>query len=214
MNAETIDSEDAVNREGTGMPEERSSKIFTLPNLLSLSRILLTPVFVWAAVQRKPWLAFAVFLLAGATDALDGLTARVLRLKTNLGLWLDPMGDKILITAAFVVLTVPKWSGPNVLPLWLTLTCVGRDVLISLGALIYMGIRGRTVFTPTLPGKASTVLEIMTLLLLLLNNGLGSSPAYMRWLYILTAGITGLSGIHYIVRGMVRFFRKEKAVAT
>ena len=209
-----MDPEDAVNREGTGMPEERSSEIFTLPNMLSLSRILLTPVFVWAAVQRKPWLAFALFLLAGATDALDGLTARVLRLKTNLGLWLDPMGDKILLTAAFVVLTVPKWSGPNVLPLWLTLTCVGRDVLIALGALIYMGIRGRTVFKPTLPGKASTVLEIMTLLLLLLHNGLGSSPAYMRWLYILTAGVTGLSGIHYIVKGLARFFRKEKAAGS
>ena len=209
-----MDPEDAVNREGTGMPEERSSEIFTLPNMLSLSRILLTPVFVWAAVQRKPWLAFAVFLLAGATDALDGLTARVLRLKTNLGLWLDPMGDKILLPAAFVVLTVPQWSGPNVLPVWLTLTCVGRDVLIALGALIYMGIRGRTVFKPTLPGKASTVLEIMTLLLLLLHNGLGSSPAYMRWLYILTAGVTGLSGIHYIVKGLVRFFRKEKAAGS
>jgi len=213
VNAETLDPEDAVNREGPGMPEERSSAIFTLPNMLSLSRILLTPVFVWAAVQRRPWLAFALFLLAGATDALDGLTARVFRLKTNLGLWLDPMGDKILLTAAFVVLTVSKWSGPNVLPLWLTLTCVGRDVLIALGALIYMGIRGKTVFKPTLPGKASTILEIMTLLLLLLYNGLGSSPAFLRWLYFLTAGLAGLSGTHYIVRGMIRFFRKEKAAA-
>jgi cardiolipin synthase len=201
-------------RENGVMNEERSSKIFTLPNILSFMRILLTPVFIWAMVQRRPWLAFGIFLLAGATDALDGFTARHFRLKTNLGLWLDPMGDKILLTAAFVVLTVPKWSGPNVLPLWLTLTCVGRDVLISLGALIYMGIRGRTVFKPTLPGKASTVLEIATLLLLLLYNGLGSSPAYLRWLYLLTAGLTGLSGTHYIVRAVVRFFRKEKAAAS
>lgn len=213
MNAEAMNTEEAAKREETGMPEERSSAVFTLPNMLSLSRILLTPVFVWAAVQRKPWLAFALFLLAGATDALDGLTARIFRLKTNLGLWLDPMGDKILLTAAFVVLTVPKWSGPNVLPLWLTLTCVGRDVLISLGALIYMGIRGKTVFTPTLLGKASTILEVTTLLLLLLYNGLGSSPAYLRWLYILTAGLTGFSGVHYVVRAVVRFFRKDDPVA-
>ncbi len=87
--------------------KERRSEVFTLPNLLSLSRILLTPVFVWMMVQKRPWAAFIVFLAAGATDALDGFTARMLHLKSTLGLWLDPVGDKVLLTSAFVVLTLP-----------------------------------------------------------------------------------------------------------
>ena len=71
----------AMNRADAATGEERSDKILTLPNILSFMRILLTPVFVWAIVERRPWLAFGIFLLAGATDALDGFTARHFRLK-------------------------------------------------------------------------------------------------------------------------------------
>ncbi len=73
--------------------EARRSGILSLPNLLSLSRVLLTPVFVFMMIERKPWAAFIVFLAAGATDALDGFTARWLRQKSTLGVWLDPIGD-------------------------------------------------------------------------------------------------------------------------
>jgi cardiolipin synthase len=197
-------------RENGVMNEERSSKIFTLPNILSFMRILLTPVFIWAMVQRRPWLAFGIFLLAGATDALDGFTARHFRLKTNLGLWLDPMGDKILLTAAFVVLTFPRWSAPNTLPLWLTVICIGRDFLIALGALIFIGIRGRTHFKPSLLGKASTICEVMVLLVALVLNGLGKSLDIMGVFYILTATLTVLSGAHYVITGMKRFIRTGK----
>jgi cardiolipin synthase len=200
----------AAEREDIVTNGERSSKILTLPNILSFMRILLTPVFIWALVQRRPWLAFGVFLLAGATDALDGFTARYFRLKTNVGLWLDPMGDKILLTAAFVVLTFPRWSAPNTLPLWLTAICIGRDVLIALGALIYVWIRGGTQFKPSLLGKASTICELMVLLVVLLYNGLGRSPGSMGVLYVLTAVLTGLSGVHYIIIGMARFFGTGK----
>src|SRR4030042_1270114 len=90
---------------GTG--EARRSEIITLPNLLSLSRILLTPVFVVMMIQRRPWAAFFIFLAAGATDALDGFTARWLRLKSTVGLWLDPPGDKILLPATVTTPTLP-----------------------------------------------------------------------------------------------------------
>jgi cardiolipin synthase len=201
---------DRMSREDMVTEEDRTSEIITLPNILSLTRILLTPVFIWAMVHRRPWLAFGIFLLAGATDALDGFTARHFRLKTNLGLWLDPMGDKILLITAFIFLTFPQWSAPNVLPLWLTAICIGRDVLIALGALIYIWLRGRTVFRPTLLGKVSTVCEVMILLTLLLWNGLGTSPGFLHGLCILTAVLTGSSGIHYIILGMRRFFGEKK----
>jgi cardiolipin synthase len=191
--------------------EERTSEILTLPNFLSLARIVLTPVFIWAMVLRRPWLAFGIFLVAGATDALDGFTARYFKLKTNLGLWLDPAGDKILLTGAFVVLTLPALSSPNVLPLWLTAICIGRDVLIALGALSYIWIRGRRLFKPTLLGKVSTVCQVMALLAVLLWNGFGTSPAFLPWLYILTAGLTSASGLHYVISSLVRFFQEGRA---
>lgn len=194
--------------------EERSSEVFTVPNVLSLARILLTPVFVWSAVQRRPWLAFGIFLLAGATDALDGFAARKFRLKTHLGLWLDPLGDKILLTAAFIVLAFPRWSAPNVLPVWLPIICIGRDVLIALGVLVYNGLRGRTTFKPSLMGKASTICQIGMLLAVLLLNSLGRPLDVLIWLYALTAVLTGLAGIQYIVQGMLRFFRTGKSSKT
>jgi cardiolipin synthase len=194
--------------------EQRTSEILVLPNLLSLARILLTPVFIWAAVRQRPWLTFGIFLLAGATDALDGFTARLFRLKTNLGLWLDPLGDKILLTAAFVVLTLPRLSVPNTLPLWLTVICIGRDVLMAIGTLVYVSIRGKTVFPPTLAGKISTIAAVATLLIVLLANGLGTSPGWLKGLYFVTAGLTGLSGLHYIATGLRRFFRHTGATGT
>lgn len=200
----------AAEREDIVTDGERSSKVLTLPNILSFMRIFLTPVFVWALAHRRPWLAFGLFLLAGATDALDGFTARYFRLRTNVGLWLDPVGDKVLLTAALVTLTLPALAQPNTLPLWLTAICIGRDILIALGSLIYVWIRGRTQFKPSLLGKASTICEVMVLLVVLLYNGLGISPGPMGIFYLLTAALTGLSGAHYIVAGMVRFFGTGK----
>jgi len=191
----------------------RTSEILTVPNLLSLARIVLTPVFIWAMTQRRPWTAFAIFLAAGATDALDGYTARRFHLKSNLGLWLDPAGDKILLTAALIVLTLPKLSAPNVVPLWLTVISIGRDLFIAIGALVYIAIRGRTVFRPTLLGKASTVAGVFTLLAVLLWNALGSSPAFLPWLFVLTAVLAASSGVHYIVLGIQRFFGERKPAA-
>ncbi len=187
------------------MNEDRTSEIITLPNVLSFMRVLLAPVFIWAMVTRRPWLAFGIFLLAGATDALDGFTARYFHLKSNIGLWLDPLGDKVLLTAAFIFLSFPQWSTPNTLPLALTVICVGRDVLIALGALIYSWIRGRTTFKPSLIGKASTICQVAALLLVLLYNGLGRSQVLLNWLYILTAGLTIISGGLYIIVGLKRF---------
>ncbi|MGZ5488461.1 MAG: CDP-alcohol phosphatidyltransferase family protein [Candidatus Aminicenantales bacterium] len=189
---------------------ERRSELLTLPNLLSLSRILLTPVFVVLMVQKKPWAAFIVFLAAGATDALDGLAARWLRLKSTLGLWLDPMGDKILLTSAFVVLTLPALAQPNTLPLWLTALCVGRDVAIALGALIIIALRGKRTFKPVLAGKASTVCQVFMIYFVLYLNAVGKSPQSLGWLYVLTALLTAGAFVQYAFIG-ARMLRQGRA---
>jgi len=189
---------------------ERRSELLTLPNMLSLSRILLTPVFVVLMVQKKPWAAFIVFLAAGATDALDGLAARWLRLKSTLGLWLDPIGDKILLTSAFVVLTLPVLAQPNTLPLWLTGLCVGRDVAIALGALIIIALRGKRTFKPVLAGKASTICQVFMMYFVLYLNAVGKSPQSLGWLYVLTALLTAGAFVQYAFIG-VRMLRQGRA---
>lgn len=193
---------------------ERRSELLTLPNVLSLSRILLAPVFILMMVQRKPWAAFIVFLAAGATDALDGLTARWLKLKSTLGLWLDPLGDKILLTSAFVVLTLPAIAQPNTLPLWLTALCIGRDLAIALGSLIVIALRGKRTFRPVLAGKASTVCQVFLMYFVLYLNAVGKSPQSLAWLYIVTALLTAASFVQYGFIGvrMLREGRRSAAV--
>jgi cardiolipin synthase len=187
--------------------ERLSAALLTLPNLLSLSRILLTPVFVVLMVQKRPWAAFIVFLVAGATDALDGFTARWLKLKSTLGLWLDPIGDKVLLTAAFITLTLPALARPNVLPLGLTALCIGRDIAIAIGALIIISLRGKQTFKPTLVGKASTIVQVFLLYVVLFCNAVGRSHGALRWLYLLAAILAAMSWVQYGVRGVAILHR-------
>jgi len=176
--------------------------IFSLPNLLSLSRVLLTPVFVVLTVQGKTWPAFWVFVVAGATDALDGFAARTLKKKSTLGLWLDPLGDKVLLTAAFVVLTVPTLAQPTTLPLWLTVLCIGRDVAIALSALIIIALRGVQTFKPTLVGKASTICQVFLIYIVLFLNATGRTHGVLRWLFYLAAVLAAISWVQYGFRGV------------
>lgn len=178
------------------------SGLFTLPNVLSLSRVLLTPVFVLLTVQGRTWPAFWVFVVAGATDALDGFAARTLKMKSTLGLWLDPLGDKVLLTAAFVVLTIPALAQPTTLPLWLTALCIGRDVAIGLSALIIIALRGVQTFLPTLVGKASTICQVFMIYAVLFLNATGRTHAALRWLFLLTAVLAAASWVQYAVRGV------------
>lgn len=190
-----------------GLPDDpvrraRRPEILLLPNLISLGRIALAPVFVVLTVQGKTWPAFWVFLVAGASDALDGFTARKLKQRSNLGLWLDPMGDKVLLTAAFVVLTIPGLSRPTALPLWLTGLCIGRDVAIALGAFIIMALRGVRTFKPGLIGKASTICQVFLIYAVLLLNALGRTHVALGWWYLLTAALAAASFVQYAVRGV------------
>lgn len=190
----------------------RRPEILLLPNLISLARIGLAPVFVILTIQGKTWPAFWVFLVAGATDALDGFAARTLKQRSELGLWLDPMGDKVLLTAAFVVLTIPALAQPTTLPLWLTGLCIGRDVAIALGAFIIMALRGVQTFKPGLIGKASTIIQVFLIYAVLLLNALGRTSVALRWGYLLAAVLAAASFVQYAVRG-VALLRRGRASA-
>lgn len=173
-----------------------------LPNLLSLLRIALVPVFVHEVLAGRPRSALIVFFVAGTTDVLDGWAARSLNIKSKMGLWLDPAADKILLTSAFVILTLPAGSGPNILPLWLTISVIGRDVLLVAGSLIIILLRGEKQFFPSLLGKASTVSQVATVSVVLLFNAIGNVPWGISQLYTLTMGLTLVSAVHYFLIGI------------
>jgi cardiolipin synthase len=182
-----------------------------LPNLLTLSRVLLVPVFVWTMLAGRPREAFLVFLVAGLTDLLDGLAARLRHQKSRLGLWLDPVADKLLLTAAFVLLGLHGVSRPNAVPFTVVAIVIGRDVLIALGALILFWLRGQKAFFPTLLGKVSTVAQVLTVLAVLALNALGRAFPHLSWAYDATVVATVASGVQYFILSLPLLAKRKKS---
>ncbi|TET69373.1 MAG: CDP-alcohol phosphatidyltransferase family protein [Candidatus Aminicenantes bacterium] len=179
------------------MRKEEKNSLLNLPNILSLLRILLIPVFLALMIRGKVMEASAVFFFAGFTDVLDGFAARLLHQRTKIGALLDPAGDKLLMTSAFIVLTIPSLNSPHIIPLWLTIAVISRDLFIVSSAFALYKLRGQKTFLPSLWGKSSTVCQFMVLILVLFFNSFQISFPYLRLLYFLTLALTLLSGMHY-----------------
>ena len=130
-----------------------------LANWLTLLRIVLIPVFVLLLVYRRPGVALVVFSLAALTDMLDGYVARRRGSQSRLGAFLDPTADKLLLTASFVTLTQLR-----ILPAWITIVVISRDVILVVGALLIHMLGGRIHPRPTWAGKAATFFQILTVL--------------------------------------------------
>lgn len=192
------------------MRKKNENSIINLPNILSFLRILLIPVFLLLMFQRKTLGAFLVFLAAGFTDILDGFTARVWHLKTKLGALLDPTADKLLMTASYIVLTVPALNSPNVIPRWLTIVVISRDLLIVSSAFFVYKLRGQKNFPPSILGKICTVLQVTVILLVLFFNSIQVSSPHLNWLYLLTLTFTVLSVAHYYYLGIKIFLPPQK----
>jgi cardiolipin synthase len=125
-------------------------RYLTLANQITILRIMLIPAFVLLIVYGHLGAALAVFLLAGTTDALDGLIARLTSHPTSLGAWLDPMADKLLLVTTFVVLTLPQIPLTNHVPIWLTVLVISRDiVIVAVVAIVNLAVGPRT-FRPSL----------------------------------------------------------------
>ena len=168
-----------------------------LANWLTIARILLIPVFVTLLVYRQVGLAFTVFVLAGLTDMLDGFIARTRGTKTRLGAFLDPLADKLLLTAAFVTLT---YKFPRVPPFWLTAVVLSRDLILILGAALTMLTGGQIHPAPTMLGKTSTVFQMITVgYALVLVAGFHDVWPARSLLIGITTALTVASGLQYLV---------------
>jgi cardiolipin synthase len=167
-----------------------------IPNLLTLIRIILTPLLVIFLINTKFAEALIVFTIAGTTDGLDGLIARYMRQKTRIGAILDPIADKLLLTSAYVTLAVIK-----LLPAWLAVTVISRDVIIVFGVLIIYVFQGGVEIRPSVLSKITTVGQLGTIFMVLVNHDLGLFSRILPFLYAATALITVISGLHYMYLG-------------
>jgi cardiolipin synthase len=185
----------------------------TLANQLTFLRLVAVPFFILAVLEARFGLALTIFVGAGITDLFDGLVARVFQQRTRLGALLDPAADKLLLTAAFVLLTkypnlfqgIPM---TNRIPIGLTILMISRDVLIVAIALMLNLANGQTEFRPTLLGKITTGAELVTVGLVLLCNDLHRSPRIVEVSIVTTLALILASGFHYLWR-TVRHVREK-----
>lgn len=172
----------------------QTSPFRTAPNLLTLLRICVAPFLVAAILGGHFALGFGLFVAAGLTDALDGALARILKQRSMLGHYLDPVADKLLLSTLFLVLL-----HEGLMPMTVTVLVFGRDVGILLVAAILYAAAGRREFQPSLFGKANTLSQIGAVAAVLLHQ---LTPAI--WVADLRALMLGatmvftvISGLHY-----------------
>jgi len=168
-----------------------------LPNYITLARIILIPFFINLMIYGYYRSALAVFVIACVTDALDGMIARLTRTQTDLGAFLDPMADKLLIVSAFVTLVLL-----HMLPIWLVIIVVSRDMILVIGSAIIHFTGHPLKARPSIVGKATTVLQLAVVTLSLFLKSYDVNIGVMSLLYGITAVFTVASGVQYVTRGM------------
>lgn len=169
----------------------------SIPNILTLARMLLTPLFVILLLRDQFFSALLVFGLAGLTDGLDGFIARYFNQRTRLGAYLDPMADKFLLVSAYVALAVLA-----VIPSWLAVVVIARDVIILLGIAVLTLLEKKYEIKPSIVSKITTTAQILTILLALFDPMRVKLAALHVPLLWGTALFTIVSGLHYTYMGM------------
>jgi cardiolipin synthase len=180
-----------------------SSRIITLPNILTMFRMALIPFFVSLLYYQKFGWALGIFLLAGITDGLDGLSARRLNQRSQLGTILDPIADKLLLVTSFIVLSLPAMNphpAPRHLPVpfWVTTAVISRDIFIIVGAVAINIGTGFTGFRPSWLGKVSTVVQIVSIAAVLVAARFPPFSGYLPTVYTTVFTLAIVSGVHYV----------------
>lgn len=176
------------------------NSILTIPNLLTFMRMALIPVFASLLFYDYSGLALAVFLIAGISDGIDGFLARKFDQESELGTILDPIADKLLMTTAFIILTMPNVLQPVrhlPVPFWVTAAVLGRDILIITVAAainIMTGFRG---FKPSWLGKLSTLVQVIAVTMILLAAVFKVS-FFLPTVYTIVVLLAFASGLHYV----------------
>ncbi len=192
----------------------------TLPNKITIARILLIPLFVWLALdyirdyqkdQEQEWervLAFTVFAVAAISDGVDGYIARRYHQKSELGTFLDPLADKMLLISALILLSIRFKDGTpfDQLPLWLPVLVISRDVILLGGTVLIHMLAGHVTARPRLVGKCATFFQMITLGWVLLRV----ERLSYEWPLYAAGFFTLISGIWYIFDGVKQLGMHEQ----
>ncbi len=184
--------------------------MLNLPNFLTILRIIAIPVFLIFLTDDRFGAALVVFVLAGITDSLDGAIARLTNSRTNLGAYMDPLADKMLILSAFVVL-----ASMDAVPRWLTVVVISREVVILVGYLsLFLLTQQLMEIRPSAISKAATFFHLATLSAVLLSLWRPGAVAIRNReaLCGVTGIVTAISGFHYIYRGL-RWYQQKGGTA-
>lgn len=167
-----------------------------IPNTLTLIRIILIPVFVTAIIYKRYDYALYLFGIAAITDMLDGLIARITGQKTALGTFLDPLADKFLLVTSFILFSIY-----GLIPKWLTITIISRDIIVITGWIVLYVITHTKNIETTLMGKLAIAFQLILIFYVLLEINMPSLLDVRIYLQWFTAIFTIISGLHYIYRG-------------
>jgi cardiolipin synthase len=189
--------------------ESYRSAVLTTANQLTILRIVFVPVFIILLVYQEIGWALTTFVAAGVTDVLDGLIARRFGQKTSIGAALDPIADKLLMTSSILILSLPQMEFHNLIPRWLMVIIISRDVFMVVVSLIVVLMAGFRVFKPSPYGKASTVMQVTTVVAVLYTNWRHWAVPELNILFYMTGIMTVFSGLHYLARGLRQWHFNE-----
>lgn len=206
---------DAEMRERIRTKVEEKLRPLTLPNFITLFRMAITPFFVLAVNDGNFRLALWILIIGGATDAVDGWLARTLHSRSVIGALLDPIADKLLITVAYVTLTIPQGQAV-VIPLWLAILALFRDFLIVLVAVVLYVVEDVHRFPPSVLGKATTFMHVLTVCVVLLANLVPVPELITQACFYASFTLVILSGFNYIYRAsrFIEAARQERNGST
>ena len=168
-----------------------------IPNILTIIRILLIPIIIYQTQAGRHNLALAIFGVAALTDALDGFIAKLFKITSQFGTYLDPIADKLLLDSTYAVLAIL-----GRLPYWLAGLIWLRDLIIVLGAIGLKTTNRPLNIKPALVGKATTLAQIITVCLFFDVAAIQRLSAWQPGLITATAILTIWSGGHYVAVGL------------
>ena len=169
-----------------------------LPNLITIGRILLVPVVVWAIASRQMQIAFLVFLVAGLSDAVDGFLAKRLGMASELGAHLDPLADKVLIVSIYIALGITE-----AIPRWIVILVVSRDILIIGGVMLARFLGKPMRVRPVLVSKLNTVAQIVFASLVLASLAFGVVFELVQYVVMSIVAALTLASVGFYVREWV-----------
>jgi cardiolipin synthase (CMP-forming) len=188
----------------------RGSKLWTAANLITLFRIALTLPFLYLIREGHFGFALLVFFIASVSDFADGYVARKFNQQSPLGRFLDPLADKLLTTASFIVMALPHTGFPSI-PVWLAVSVIARDLVILLGSLTVYLATGFKEFKPTFLGKVNTFLELGLIVVFLAFHTTGQLIFLLPLCYAIVITSVIVSGIEYMIQGVVILLGRLKS---